>query len=243
VLRAMVLEALDVAGYEVNAKWRVPALPLARKLRQIFASFQIDQVIDVGANLGQYYDFLRLEVGFKSRVFSFEPDPDLAATLLRRSTADPLWTIFPVGLAAEPGRLPFNTMSERTFNSFRKPASGLSRAHAKMNTIVRTHEVEVTTLDHLEQQFGGLERTYLKIDTQGLDLEVLKGGRSVIDKIPAVQAEVSFRALYEGSPSYVEAINAFTAQGFAVSDLFLVASDDYMRALEFDCVMVRSESI
>jgi FkbM family methyltransferase len=240
VLRQLVVRALDAAGYELTPKWRVPALPLARKLRQIFATFRIEQVIDVGANLGQYRDFLRLEVGFNGRVFSFEPDPDLSATLLRRAAGeDPLWSIFPVGLSAEPGMLPFNTMSERTFNSFRKPASGLQDAHAAMNTVVRTHEVEVTTLDHLAQKFGDLERTYLKIDTQGLDLEVLKGGRSVIAKIPAVQTEVSFRALYEGSPSYVESIDAFAAQGFAVTDLFLVASDDKMRALEFDCVMVR----
>jgi Methyltransferase FkbM domain len=58
-----------------------------------------------------------------------------------------------------------------------------------------------------------LRRTYLKLDTQGFDLEVLRGGAQVISTLPALQTEVSFHPFYEGMPDYKMAIAAFETYG------------------------------
>lgn len=42
------------------------------KMKKIFSEYDINCVVDVGANLGQYYDFVR-KSGYKGVVFSFEP--------------------------------------------------------------------------------------------------------------------------------------------------------------------------
>jgi hypothetical protein len=60
------------------------------------------------------------------------------------------------------------------------------------------------------------------------------GGRHVIPKIPVLQTGLSLRPIYRGMPSFGKAIEAFQAEGLAVSDLFLVFADDDFRAFEFD---------
>ena len=56
----------------------VSCLAMANRLRDLFDRLGIKRVIDVGANEGQYGDFLRTEVGFKGLIKSFEPVPEFA---------------------------------------------------------------------------------------------------------------------------------------------------------------------
>jgi hypothetical protein len=49
-------------------------------------------------------------------------------------------------------------------------------------------------------------RVFLKTDTQGYDLKVLAGARRTLDRTIGIQIELSVVAIYEGMPSYVEAI-------------------------------------
>jgi hypothetical protein len=112
-----------------------------------------------------------------------------------------------------------------------------------MNKVVGTAVVPVSTLDaEFDGKGTNLHRVYLKLDTQGFDLEVLRGGKRAISAIPALQTELSFRPFYNNMPDYKTAISAFESYGFAVADMFLVCIDDTRRAMEFDCIMVRDGS-
>ncbi len=224
-------------GYVIIPQWRVQSFPLAARLRQLFARHAIETVIDVGANQGQYRDFLRNQVGFTGRIESFEPTPELVARLHEKARGDRDWTIHPIALGGAEGELQLNLMQETVLNSFRQPtqvSSGFG------GVILGTTMVPVRTLDSVFGDRVGLERTYLKLDTQGYDLEVLKGGPLVVAKIPALQTEVSMVPLYETMPDYGETVDAFVVRGFAVADMFLVVANRHDVALEFDCVMVRS---
>ena len=238
-MKRLIEKLADRAGYQVVANWRAKSLPLAKKMREIFKLLQIESVIDVGANEGQYHDFLRGEVGFHGQIWSFEPLPDLARKLAERAKADALWKIFPVALGVQAETKSMNQMTASVFSSFLSPAADLAPNFVGWNKVQSTHEVTVRTLDSMASEFGDLSHTYLKIDTQGFDLQVLKGGAAVVGRVPALQTEVSFRPLYGGMPHFDESIKAFEAAGFAVSDFFYVAGDDNLRAWEFDCLMVR----
>jgi FkbM family methyltransferase len=227
-------------GYVVMPKWRLQSFPLATRLRQLFVHHRIETVIDVGANEGQYRDFLRNQVGFDGRIESFEPTPTLVARLHEKARADRDWKIHPVALGSSEGALQLNLMQETVLNSFHQPAPGSSAFEGYV--ILGTTTVPVRTLDSVFGDYIGLERTYLKLDTQGYDLEILKGAPFVVSKVPALQTEVSMVPLYETMPNYREALDAFAAYGFAVADMFLVATDNQEVALEFDCIMVRPSS-
>ncbi len=240
-IKRVVEKVAGVAGLDVVPRWRIPTLPMARKLSMLFGRLAISGVIDIGANEGQYRNFIRNEVGFAGPIFSFEPDPKLSAELMRRAGAqDPNWRIFPFALGPAEGTHMFNRMDNSLFNSFHQPNPEQPVHVREQNKVVSTVPVEMRTLDQMASEFGDVGRMYVKIDTQGFDLEVLKGGRNVIRSALALQTEVSFRPVYSGSPSFSESVSAFEAEGFAVSDLFIVSSDSHMRAVEFDCIMVRN---
>ena len=231
------------AGFDMTAKWRMASLPYTRRLQGLFQHFGITSVIDVGANAGQFRDQMRHEIGFTGQIFSFEPDPVLADGLLQRAADDPAWTIFSMALGASAGMMPFNVMQNPVFNSFHVPTSEQVGEYQRGNVVMRTVDVPVRTLDTMAEFFPDLAHTYFKVDTQGFDLEVLKGGRDVVRQVPALQTEVSLQQQYAGGPSMQASIDAFAKLGFAIADLFLVSTDGDHRAVEFDCVMVRDRQV
>jgi hypothetical protein len=81
---------------------------------------------------------------------------------------------------------------------------------------------------------------YLKIDTQGYDMEVLRGAEGVLPQIKGAQTEVSFIPIYDGMPHYIESIREFEARGFRVVDIMPVSRDDgELLMVEMDCILAR----
>jgi hypothetical protein len=96
-----------------------------------------------------------------------------------------------------------------------------------------------TVLDELLAAHPGA-RFFLKMDTQGYDLQVVRGAGRQLDAIRALQTELAARSTYEGMPTLPEALGEQGRLGFAVTGIFPVARElDHLRVIEFDCVMCR----
>lgn len=240
--RKVLLESLvNKIGYTIIPTWRLESRELSQHLSKIFDRYEITTVFDVGANAGQYYDFLRKHLGFPGKIHSFEPLPDLAAQLLLRQRSDPLWEVNNMGLGSSNGELTLNVMARRTFSSFRQPSVDNCPEFNASNTIVDTVTVPVRRLDDLlsERAFDG-QSCYLKVDTQGFDLEVLRGAQELLKVTKALQFELPVRHLYADVPPYQEMLRIVEAMGFSLSGMFPVCHDSDLRAVEFDCVMVKN---
>jgi hypothetical protein len=92
-IRRSIAKLVGRTGYHVLSEWRLREWDFARHVRELFARQQIDLVLDVGANVGQYRDFLREQVEYDGWIVSFEPLEDNVAVLSSRATADPKWVI------------------------------------------------------------------------------------------------------------------------------------------------------
>jgi FkbM family methyltransferase len=211
-------------------------------LPKIFALNRIDAVIDVGANHGQYIDFLRREIGYAGPIYAFEPIPDNLAVLRRRFAGDPSITIFPYALGGASGVIRINQMAASDFSSILLPAHDAIGRFAGQNEVTRAIDVEMRTLDELrrsnELPVGG-RRVYLKLDTQGYDLEVLKGAGEMLKLVQALQTEASFQHIYEGMPGFLEAFETLRGLGFKPCGLFPVSFDAAFHLIEADCVFSR----
>lgn len=241
--RTLKLAAADLAsrfGYNIVPKWQTPELAMANRLQGLLAHYGIQHVIDVGANKGQYYKFLRNSVRFRGPIDSFEPAPRLGAALQVASTSDSQWRVHAVALGAQPGTQRLNLAPSTDFSSFLQPLA--SESFAGRNTVAEEVDVPVSTLDLQFPDARKLRTTFLKLDTQGYDLEVLKGGQGATTVIPLLQTEVSFRPIYHGTPSFLESLAALSNLGYAVADMFAVGSDvPAGGAYEFDMIMVRKD--
>jgi hypothetical protein len=131
-------------------------------------------------------------------------------------------------------------MARSEFNSFRAPTAAHTHSFDNMNRIVKTVTVEVDTLTSLLptlQAKHGFVRPYLKMDTQGFDLEVFRGAEGVLDRIVALQSEVAVKPIYEDIPGWRQAIAQYEAAGFELAGLYPVNPWD-PELVEFDCFMV-----
>jgi hypothetical protein len=102
--------------------------------------------------------------------------------------------------------------------------------------------VRLTRLDAILPELLERERVnhvFLKSDTQGYDLYVIRGASGVIDSIPAIQTEVSFQAQYRNAPRFDETFGYLSSLGYLPIGLFPVDRDDRGRLIECDLVMSR----
>jgi FkbM family methyltransferase len=240
-VRRWIDSALLRLGYVLVPAWRMETLAQSDFLGRLFKALDIDCVIDVGANRGQFRDYLRANVGYRGSIVSFEPIPEHVDELRARARSDPRWRIEARALGAVAGRAYFNVMMKTGFSSFLEPDHRHAAQWAESNRVARRVEVEIGTLDvelPLLQRELGFRSPYLKLDTQGYDLEVVRGGRSAMPAIAALQTEASIRPIYKGMPTFDQTIRELQDAGFEVSGVFPTNYEAFPQLLEIDCHMV-----
>lgn len=81
-------------------------------------------------------------------------------------------------------------------------------------------EIETTTLDDFCQEEGIEEIDFLQIDVQGADLDVLKGGKRIVNhSVLGIQIEVEFSSLYNQQPLFTDVDIYLRNLGFTLFDL------------------------
>jgi FkbM family methyltransferase len=171
-------------------------------------------VIDVGANIGQFAMKLR-KLGYAGRIISFEPTSRAHEQLTKNAAHDDKWTIAPrCAVGAKPGKTKIN-ISANSVSSSLLAMLDLHRQSDPNAHYVDSEEVQVVTLDKCAFIPKDVA-VYMKIDTQGFELEVLKGADSLLDRAQGVLTEVSFKPLYEEAPNYLTICQYLAARGFGV---------------------------
>lgn len=245
MMKARAIEALSALarrfGFTLAPDWLAAERPLADHLARLFERLGVDTVIDVGANEGQYATMLRRMVGYRGRIIAVEPQPRSAAKLRHTFAHDAAWTLHEIALGPKPGRMALNIMQSSDFSSFLEPDVEQTPIFSNANRVVDRIEVAVSTLDELlldAQRNFGSECVYLKLDTQGFDLQVMEGLIRAAPLVVALQTEMSVVPIYRDMPDYRQSLQAIADRGFVLSNLFPVTVAD-LRLIEFDGVFVR----
>lgn len=139
--------------------------------------------LDVGANVGQTVGALRHHLR-DARIHAFEPFAEPRRQLVQRWGGTPGVTLVPLAMGAAPAQLRVAPQAESVRNSLRDV--GDRRAVAET--------IEVDTVDRYCAGAGIGEVTILKTDTEGWDLEVLRGAAALLaaQRVGFVYVEVTF---------------------------------------------------
>jgi FkbM family methyltransferase len=214
---------------------------LRSALDKVFRALTINCVLDVGANCGQYGQFLR-SMGFGGWIVSFEPVTCIREMFLEpAASVDGRWRVYPYALGSVDTVAPIHVTVGTEFSSFFAPDPVASGPWAHHNTVQHIESVPVKRLDAvLETCVAGIPdpRIYLKMDTQGYDAEVFTGAEGVLPRVRGLQTEVSLHPIYCGMPDAFTVLPMFMATGFALVDCIPVAREG-LAAVEMDCIMVR----
>jgi FkbM family methyltransferase len=208
-------------------------------LRTVLQSHQIDHVLDVGANTGQFGRVLRSV--YAGRISSFEPVAKSFQELQVKIGSDRDWHAYNFALGSSEGTQTIHVSASSVFSSLLKSndycASKFGqRAVGSREELIRIRRLDAV-LDELAAD-GSFRKIFLKLDTQGFDAEVFKGLGSRLDDVRVLQSEISLIPIYENMPHWTESIALYESAGFGVAGMFPV-NWDAGRVVEYDCLLTR----
>ena len=230
------------AGIVFIPSWRTTQIDEEHHMRRLLHYLDVDCVFDVGANVGQHAEKLRRYCDYNGLILSFEPNPACLPALNLAASRDPKWEVLPFALGKEPGKVEFQAYEDSKLGSILKFDEGSKHAPNSMSS--RNIQVSVETLSELLPKFQEkyrFRRPFLKLDTQGFDLQVAIGAGAQLKKFSGIQSEVAFSPIYKGAPTFAEAVAYYEAEGFRLSRLFPNNDVHFPVLVEMDVVMIRGD--
>ena len=174
-------------------------------------------VVDIGAHDG---DFTR---AFSSkyevaRALLIEALPHKAEKL-RSEFGPPKYTVAECAASDRTGIVDFEMNEEEATSSLLKIHRHLPELSGVSLGKSTTLAIRTRTLDDIAAEAGISEIDLLKIDVQGAEGQVLAGASQSLKRTRFVWVEVSFKPLYENSPTFFDIYAQLDAAGFGLLEL------------------------
>lgn len=201
------------------------------KLRRFFETARLE-LLDVGARGGPLKE-LDLIAPF-SRLFLCEPEQE-EAELLKRSPKLSRWRsvkVIPEALGFPARRAELQITRYEGLSSLFQPnpeeiskffpsSGAVFRKESKEAwEVVRSTSVPVVTLDEAARKYGFRECAFLKLDTQGTELEILRSGEGeVLPGVASIYLEAEEVPFYKNQPLFADLYSFLGSRGFRMLDL------------------------
>ena len=168
------------------------------------------------------------------KVIGFEPDPEECARL---SKSYPGREYYPNALWGEKATRPFYLCEWASTSSMYPPAEVSNRQYRPVHWTgrvpVKTLHVECVSLDSIVEPEDAPD--FIKIDTQGAELEILRGAERLLRQgAPLVLAETWCAEIYAGMPLTHDVMAFMHQLGYQVFDLNVAAAWQHKNAVVSD---------
>lgn len=202
--KRIVKRALATVRVDVR---RIPKIPFGW-LRNL----DIKTVLDVGANTGQFATLIR-EILPQCDIYSFEPLGDCFEKL--RSLQGRLGRFHAIKCAL--GEEDTEVDMHRSEFSPSSSVLAMRGLHARLFPhTARTwvERVQMRKLDDVAAELEIRDNLLIKIDVQGYEDRVIRGGTQVVTRAKVLIVEVSFQPLYESQPLFDSIYQMLDERGF-----------------------------
>ena len=232
--------SVENAGGDVSTeteKFRagVPSLPgLLEHLRD--NGFLPSAILDIGANAGEW-SRVAASIFTTSRIFMFDGDPDNEAVLhnaVREIGARSSYILCLLGAEKKDAVTFYRPEAGTTGSSVLPEMTSYDKEAIKL---------KMDTLDSRIENVGLGTPILMKLDVQGFEIEILKGGKRALGASEVVITEASLLPYNEGAPLFADVVAFMHQEGFAVYDFCGQNRRESDHALfQTDVVFVRRES-
>jgi FkbM family methyltransferase len=188
--------------------------------------FEPAGIIDVGAYHGDWTKLVRRV--FDAPVLMVEAQRDKASRLEMMCDANVSFASCVLG--SEAGK-------EVTFYEME---TGSSFFPENSNAPRSSHTYVTQTLDNIAGGMAG--PLFLKIDVQGAELEVLKGGQDTLSRCELVQLEVALLPYNKGAPTFLEVVTFMDERGYVPLDVSGFSRPNLVDLVQIDLLFARKES-
>ena len=237
-MKSIVKQLLRSIGYDLHRL--APAANPAFQLVQGLMGHDIDLVLDVGANTGQFAKSLRL-TGYTSTIVSFEPLSQAHAQLVLAASGDANWHVGDrCAIGESCGSIEINVAG----NSVSSSVLAMLECHSSAAVGSAYISKEATPMNRLDavaaQYVSNARNPFVKIDTQGFEWQVLNGAPETLARTRGVVIELSLVPLYSGQRLWRDIVDRLELEGFALWGIqpgFVDPRDG--RTLQVDAVFFR----
>ena len=193
-----------------DQKRPVLEIPVFRHIRRFFTGYVPSVIFDVGANVGQ--SCLSYAEAFPTtRIHAFEPVPETFETLAQKVADIESITPWNIALSSSDG-----------IATMRRAKASVGDRIVKGSAAPDGEAVEVKTMTGTAFcQEHGIDRiSFLKIDTEGHDLDVMKGFRSMLDRVAFVQVEAAMNRYNKSHVQFGVFMEFMEARNFHLMHLY-----------------------
>jgi len=174
----------------------VHELPRLTPQRVWFQKMGIQTSLDVGSYIGPFAYAMR-HILPQAQIYSFEPLQDNYAQLVKNLSPFGHFQAFNTAIGEHAGDLQFNR------SDFSPSSSALEMGELHRQAFPHSaHSTRISVpVARLDDYLGKMTLThpvFLKIDVQGFEDAVLRGGGQVLKQVDYLEIEVSYQPLYSG---------------------------------------------
>ncbi len=211
-----------------------PAEPLFRIKKILSDSGKRNLIIiDIGAADGMVSYYFSQQFP-QSKVISFEPNPAEFKKAVEVNERNLNVEVRNLALSSSPGIQKMHILDNSFSSSLLEPTEGIpdQKMSAKLK-VNNTLQVKTSTLDI---ELGAVKSIDLiKIDTQGTELNILKGATEVLKNTDYILIEQNNNDYYKGGCQYFEVDGFLRENGFELYDIITTyKSNSHLK--EFDAI-------
>jgi FkbM family methyltransferase len=174
-------------------------------------------LLDVGASGGTDSKWYK----YTGKIVSilFEPDPREYERLKKQNSTDVV--VLNTALSDHKGEVDFHLCQKQEVSSILVPDRQIvdKFPDSARFEILKTVKVPVDTIDNQLQARHIADVDFIKIDTQGHELAILKGASNALKSAIGLEVEVEFLPIYENQPVFRDIDTFIADQGFELFDI------------------------
>ncbi|QDV83004.1 FkbM family methyltransferase [Planctomycetes bacterium TBK1r] len=240
-MKSLIKKMFDTVGMEVRLKRNVAEAQRRQKREAVVRQWALlhryrpNAILDIGANEGQSAILLR-ELFPQVAIYSFEPLADCyekVADFLRNNGPG---KAFHCALGDSNGRTAIHR-SQFSPSSSLLPMNTLHQQEFPKTAESWTEEVAVERLDEIAVSLDLMEPLVIKVDVQGFEEPVIRGGAETFRRASAIVIELTSYPLYEFQSTFETVQDQLQTLGFVFRGVIdQMHSPNDGRILQFDAL-------